>query len=241
LTSGIPKMTRSGYVTGHPGGPSDGVCEGFNRTVPQTPPVALALRALIAVLVLAAVVATLVEVASRTGINPVNFFGFFTIQSNLILAAVYLLSTLAPAALGEPTRSLVRAAATTYIVIVGIVYATLLAPLGVAGGVPVPWANVVLHVVTPLYGIVDWLASRDRVRLPLDRLWVVLLYPAVWLVVVLLRGATDGWVPYPFLEPEQGYAAVAGYCLVILVAFLVVGAVVFWGRIGRRVVSPTAG
>ena len=99
-----------------------------------------------------------------------------------------------------------------------------------------------LHVVTPLYGIVDWLASRDRVRVPLDRLWVVLLYPAVWLVVVLLRGATDGWVPYPFLEPEQGYAAVAGYCLVILVAFLVVGSVVFWGsRIGRRVVSPTAG
>jgi hypothetical protein len=121
------------------------------------------------------------------------------------------------------------------------VYATLLAPLEEAGGVPVPWANVVLHVVTPLYGIVDWLAFRDRVRLPLDRLWVVLLYPAVWLVVVLLRGATDDWVPYPFLNPDQGYAAVAGYCLVILVAFLVVGAVVFWGsRIGRRVVSPTA-
>ena len=74
---------------------------------------------MIAVLVVAAVVATLVEVASRTGINPLNFFGFFTIQSNLILAAVYLLSALAPAALGEPTRSLVRAAATTYIVIVG--------------------------------------------------------------------------------------------------------------------------
>jgi hypothetical protein len=76
--------------------------------VPQTPPVARVLRPLIAVLVVAAVVATLVEVASRTGINPVNFFGFFTIQSNLILAAVYLLSALAPAALGEPTRSLVR-------------------------------------------------------------------------------------------------------------------------------------
>jgi polyferredoxin len=180
--------------------------------------------------------------SADTSFRQANFFGFFTIQSNLILAAVYLLSALAPAAPGEPTRSLVRAAATTYIVIVGIVYATLLAPLGVAGGVPVPWANVVLHVVTPLYGIVDWLASRDRDRLPLDRLWVVLLYPAVWLVVVLLRGATDGWVPYPFLDPEQGYAAVAGYCLVILVAFLVVGAVVLWGsRVGRRVVSPTIG
>ena len=70
---------------------------------------------------------------------------------------------------------------------------------------------------------------------------VVLLFPAVWLVVVLLRGATDGWVPYPFLDPGQEYAAVAGYCVVILVAFFVIGAFVFWGsRIGRRVVSPTA-
>lgn len=164
------------------------------------------LRGAIAVLILVAVVATLVDVASRTSINPLNFFGFFTLQSNLILTAVYLLSALAPTALGEPTRSLVRAAATTYIAIVGIVYATLLAPLEEAGGVPLHWANTVLHVVTPVYGILDWLVFQDRVRLPLHRLWVVLLYPAVWLLVVLLRGATDGWVPYPFLDPGQGYA-----------------------------------
>ena len=209
--------------------------------MPETPLLARVLRGAIVILVIVVVVATLVAVASRSQINPFNFFGFFTIQSNLILAAVFLLSALAPAALGEPARSLVRAAATTYIVIVGIVYATLLAPVEEAGGVPLPWANVVLHVVTPVYGIVDWLVFRDRVRLPLDRLWVVLLYPAVWLVVVLLRGATDGWVPYPFLDPEEGYAAVAGYCLVILLAFLVVGAFVFWcSRIGRRVVGQTA-
>jgi hypothetical protein len=234
-------MTTSGYVTGHPEAPSHAVRAGFNRTVPHTPLVARVLRGAIAVLVIAAVVATLVDVASRTSINPLNFFGFFTIQSNLILAAVYLLSALASAALGEPTRSPVRADATTYIVIVGIVYATLLAPLEEAGGVPVPWANVVLHLVTPVYGIVDWLLFRDRVRLSLDGLWVVLLFPAVWVVFVLLRGATDGWVPYPFLDPGQGYAAVAGYCVVILVAFLVIGAFVFCvSRIGRRVVSPTA-
>jgi hypothetical protein len=211
--------------------------------VPQTPVAARILRGAIAVLIVVAVVATLVDVASRTSINPLNFFGFFTIQSNLILAAVYLVSALAPTALREPTRSMLRAAGTTYIAIVGIVYATLLAPYEEAGGVLVPWANFVLHVVTPVYGVLDWLAFRDRVRLRLDRLWVVLLYPAVWLVVVLFRGATDGWVPYPFLNPGQGYAAVAGYCVVILVAFLVVGAFVFWGsRIGirRRAVTTAA-
>ena len=51
----------------------------FNRTVPQTPLVARVLRGTIALLVLAAVVATLLDVASRTSVNPLNFFGFFTI------------------------------------------------------------------------------------------------------------------------------------------------------------------
>jgi hypothetical protein len=208
-------------------------------TVPPTPLAARVLRGAVAALVVVAMIATVMDIASRGTLNPLNFFGYFTVQSNLILAAVYLLSAVAPTALGEPVRSLVRASATTYIAIVGIVYATLLAPLGAAGGVPVPWANVALHIVTPLYGVVDWFAFRDRVTLPLGRLWVVLLYPLVWLVVVLIRGATDGWVPYPFLDPAQGYGAVAGYCLAILVAFLVIGGVVFWGsRVGRREVSP---
>jgi hypothetical protein len=232
-------MARSGYVTGHCWNRSWAERAGFNRTVPPTPPAARVLRGVIAVLIVVAIVATMGDISSRASVNPLNFFGYFTIQSNLILAAVYLLSALAPTALDEPARSLVRACATTYIVIVGIVYATLLARLGAAGGVPVPWANVVLHVVTPVYGIVDWFVFRDRASVSLGRLWVVLLYPAVWLVVVLIRGATDGWVPYPFLDPGHGYAAVAGYCFAILVAFLVIGAVVFWGsRVGRRAVTP---
>lgn len=210
-------------------------------TVPPTPLAARVLRGAVAVLVLLAIGATVADIASRGSVNPLNFFGYFTVQSNLILAAVYLVSALAPTAVGEPVRSLVRASATTYIAIVGIVYATLLAPLGAAGGVPVPWANVALHVVTPLYGIVDWFVVRDRVTLPLNRLWVVLVYPLVWLVVVLVRGATDGWVPYPFLDPEQGYGAVSSYCLAILLAFLVVGGIVFWGsRVGRRRVNAAA-
>jgi hypothetical protein len=193
----------------------------------------------VALLILAAVVATMVDVASRTTLNPFNFFGYFTNQSNLILAVVYLLSALAPTALGEPARSLLRSAATTYIVIVGIVYATLLAPLGAAGGVPVPWANFVLHVVTPIYGIVDWFVFRDHIRLTLGQLWLVLVYPAVWTVVVLIRGTTDGWVPYPFLDPAQGYGVVAVYCVGILVVFFLIGALVFWtSRVGRREVSP---
>ena len=201
----------------------------------EVPSLARLLRAAVAALIVVTIVVTLVTVASQSPINPFNFFGFFTIQSNVILAAVYVLTSAAPRALGPVAASLMRACATTYIVIVGIVYATLLAPLGAAGGVPLPWANTVLHVVTPVYGVLDWFVFQDRVGLALRWLWVVLIYPLVWLVVVLVRGATDGWVPYPFLDGKEGYASVVAYCVAILVAFLAVGSVVFWGsRVGSR-------
>ncbi len=100
-------------------------------------------------------------------------------------------------------------------VIVGIVYAVLLAPVDAAGGVPVPWANTVVHVVTPIFALVDWFLAPDRLATPLRLTWVLLLYPAVWIAVVLVRGATDGWVPYPFLDPKNGYAFVAGMTAIV--------------------------
>lgn len=192
----------------------------------RTRPVGAA-RLAVAALVAAAVVATVADVASRTAVNPFNLFGYFTVQSNLVLAVVLVLTGV-QALRGRPAddaSTLARACATTYIALVGLVYATLLAPLGAAGGVPVPWANTVLHVVTPLYAVADWLLTDRR---PLDqrRLPVVLVYPAVWTAVVLVRGATDGWVPYPFLDPAQGYGVVALYVLAILVVVLVVGSLV---------------
>ena len=52
------------------------------------------------------------------------------------------------------------AAATTYIVIVGIVYNTLLT--GLPGGIDVPWANTVLHVMIAVaIAAVGWLVLWD--------------------------------------------------------------------------------
>lgn len=201
------------------------------------PLTARVLRVAIALLILAAVVATYAEAASRVTVNPFNLLGYFTIQSNLVLAAAYVLTSLAGSsrAWTPEQRTLLRACATTYIVIVGLVWVSLLRPLGAAGGVPLPWANVVLHIITPVYGIVDWLLFHDRTRLPFDRLWVVLIYPLVWLVVVLIRGATDGWVPYPFLDPANGYASVVVYVVAIMAVMILFGALVFWiSRLGAR-------
>ncbi|THG34162.1 hypothetical protein E6C70_10120 [Glaciibacter flavus] len=184
-------------------------------------------RLAVSLAVAGAIIATFFDTAARGPINPFNFFGFFTMQSNIIAATVLVLAALATfSGRGQSSAlQLARGFATTYIVIVGIVYNTLLA--GLEGGVSLAWANWVLHVFFPLYAALDWIVFGDRYRLPWSRLWVVTVYPLVWLVVVIIRGATDGWVPYPFLDPAQGYGVVAIYCIAIFVLTVLVASAVF--------------
>lgn len=194
-------------------------------------------RIAVAAAIVAAVFATHVEAASRGPVNPFNLYGYFTVQSNLIAAVSWFIA--GTLALRGRTRgaglSLLGAVATTCLTIVGLVYAVLLAPLGAVGGVPLAWANIVLHVVSPLAAMIDWTLIGDRRRLSPSSLWVILVYPIVWTAVVLIRGATDGWVPYPFLDPAQGYGVVAGYATAIAALFAVVGAAVLWAsRLGLR-------
>lgn len=196
-----------------------------------------AVRLLVVTLVVVAIVATFFDTASRATINPFNFFGYFTMQSNIITAVVLVLAAITTFR-GRPQSPLLvlaRACATTYIVIVGIVYNTLL--VGLEGGISLDWANWVLHVAFPIYAALDWILFGDREALPWRRLWVVLVYPVIWILVVLVRGATDGWVPYPFLDPSLGYGVVAMYALSISVATVIVGAAVFaLSRI--RIIAP---
>lgn len=186
------------------------------------------IRLLVALAGGTAIVATLIDTASRTPINPFNFFGFFTMQSNILTVIMLLVAAIVGFA-GRPHSAgfaLFRACVTTYIVVVGIVYNTLL--IGLEGGITLAWANTVLHVAIPLYVALDWIIVGDRPAMPWSKLWVVAVYPIVWIGVVLVRGATDGWVPYPFLDPALGYGVVAAYCVGIAVAIIAVGALVWW-------------
>lgn len=182
-------------------------------------------RIALAVVILVAVLVTFLYTAERTPINPFNFFGYFTIQSNLLMSVVWLAAGFARRDI--PVIDYLRAFTTTYVAIVGLVYALLLAPLGAAGGVPVPWANVMMHIVVPIVAVVDWIVVGDRHPLRWRALPLVLIYPLVWIVVVLIRGATDGWFPYPFLDPQNGYGSIAIVVVAITAAAIAVGAAVF--------------
>lgn len=185
-------------------------------------------RLVIAAVILFAVLATFVDTAGRSAINPFNFFGYFTMQSNIIMMLVYLGSALTAlrGVKNSQIEMIIRASATSYMVIVGLVYNTLLT--GLPGGVELAWANAILHIVVPLYALLDWLFCPDRRWLAWRDLWFVLLYPALWCLVVLIRGASDGWVPYPFLNPSTGYGSVFFFIALIGAGISGVAALIWW-------------
>jgi hypothetical protein len=178
-------------------------------------------RSVMASLVLAAIAAQF-----RLGVatfDPVNFFSFFTIISNIFGAAVLL-----AAAFGLPAddhlRDVLRGTATLSLVIVGVVFSLLLANLD---SELIPWANAIEHYAMPIFIALDW--CLDPPRTPISRrdatVWLVV--PAAYLAYTLVRGAIVHWYPYPFLNVDAiGYASVAAYAAGILVFTLLAAYVV---------------
>lgn len=136
--------------------------------------------------------------------SPFDYFGYFTNLTSLLTCGLLIASGVLLRAGGEAPDWLtpLRGVAAACMIVVGAVYNVLVPGTGSAP----PWVSAALHIVFPLLVLCDWIA--DRSRPPRWRhLWVVLPYPLLWLVVVLIRGATDGWVPDGFLLPERGIAS----------------------------------
>lgn len=161
----------------------------------------------------------------RQGTSLVDYFGYFTNLTSLLTAGILIVTgliSLRGKAVPSPLTS-ARAVAVACMIIVGIVYNVLVPGTGSAP----PWVSATLHTIFPILLVLDWIFVDDRSPLPWRRLWVVLPYPVVWLGVVLVRGATDGWVPYGFLLPERGAASLATHVAGLLLALLASGALVW--------------
>ena len=106
--------------------------------------------------------------------------------------------------------------------VVGLVFAVLLRDVDL--GALLPWVNFVLHYVMPVAIVLDWLLKPPVAKLQAQHLALALVFPVVYLVYVVLRGASVGWYPYPFLNPANvgGYGGVAVYGLGIAATFLLV-------------------
>ncbi|HET6298097.1 MAG TPA: Pr6Pr family membrane protein [Kribbella sp.] len=164
-----------------------------------------------------------------------NVFAFFTIQSNLLLGATTLLLALNRGGDSLLFRTL-RLNGVLCIAVTGIVYHVALAGLDeLSGGAAV--ANLLLHTITPLLGVLGWLFFGPRGQTDTTVVGWSIVYPLLWLVFTLIRGEGTGFYPYPFVDvSEHGYGRVLLNCLLVALLFLALaaGATLLDRRLRRR-------
>lgn len=196
-------------------------------------------RAALGLGVICVVLFAFVEGRESNGLNPFDYFGFFTNLTSLLTSVLLVLAGIHGLSRRPAPEWLIlsRAVMTTCMIIVGVVYNVLVPGTGSAP----PWVSVTLHLIVPAVVLLDWVLIGDRAPLPWRRLWAVVPYPALWLVVVLVRGVTDGWVPYGFLLPERGALSMTLHVVGLLGALALAGALVWWAsRLPGAVLRRTA-
>ncbi len=106
--------------------------------------------------------------------------------------------------------------------VVGLVFTALLRNTDL--GALLPWVNVVLHYIMPCAVVLEWLVVPHGVAVSRQHVLAATVLPTVYLAYVLIRGASTGWYPYPFLNPVNvgGYPGVAAYAAGIALTFLTV-------------------
>ncbi len=158
-------------------------------------------------------------------LSGIYYLSYFTTLCNLLIAVSLSCAVLIPAsAAGKFFSKLsVQSAIALYIFIVSVVYNTVLRGLLVLEGWEYFLDNMV-HVVNPVLYILYWLFYRASGKLVLKDGINWLIFPLIYLIYSLIRGAVLNWYPYPFLNAGRlGYPAVLLNIAVMLAVFLAAG------------------
>lgn len=199
---------------------------------------------LTALAVLAGIVIQMIVAATAEAVRfhsplsrALNVLVFFTIDSNLILGITSLSLAMNP----KRSSTLFSAARLTGVVsiaITGIVFHAVLSKLLDLES----WALVadkLTHTVVPIMGVLGWLLYGPRGMISRRIVWLSVIYPVVWLIFTLVRGAVIDFYPYPFVDVTHlGYGRVVVNCVWIALLYLAVasGASALDRRLARTIV-----
>lgn len=128
----------------------------------------------------------------------VTLLGYFTIQSNILVAVASVMLALDPLREGRVFRVL-HIDALLGITITGVVFALVLS----SGIEFTGWAlvaNACLHDISPVLTVGMWLFLGPRRRITGIAAACALIWPVGWLVCTFIRGAILNWYPYFFLD-----------------------------------------
>jgi hypothetical protein len=155
--------------------------------------------------------------------TTVRFFSYFTILTN-ILVAIYFTAIVIQ---GNSRRRLLSSpgaltAITGYITVVGLIYQVALRNLWQPEGQQ--WlVDELLHTIIPIAVIFFWYFNESSFPIRFQQIGTWLIFPLVYLILILIRGAISKFYPYPFVNiPDLGLTRVLvnGACLIILYILL---------------------
>ena len=195
--------------------------------------IAAGIIALIAWLGLAVQLAATFEQSGSLAASLWIVLRYFTILTNLLVALVMTALGLGKARLVSPA---LLGGVTLAIVLVGVVYSLLLRGLlELSGGARL--ADFLLHDVVPVLVPIFWLlfAPKRALRRYDPLLWA--LYPFLYVIYALARGAAENKYAYPFIDVAQiGWLQTATNSLLMALAFLAAGFALVWldRRLGRQ-------
>ncbi len=152
--------------------------------------------------------------------RALNLFAYFTVQSNVLVAASALLTALQPD-MDTLLRRVLRLTALVAITVTGVVYHAVLAGL-VELSPAAAFADALLHTAVPVAAVVGWLVFGPRGRTSWRVVGLSVVFPVLWLVLTLVRGrVVGGFWPYPFVDVDQlGLGPVLLNCAAVAVLFV---------------------
>jgi len=153
------------------------------------------------------------------GQGKAGMLRYFTIQSNLLVAALALME-FALVALGRmPGRrfALARGFGLVAISLTGAAYAIFLARVWSPTGM-MAVGDRLAHYVSPILALAVWafFSEKGKLRLPDAALWLA--YPGAYLLWSQINGALTGFYPYWFVNPRPAPEGLGSAWLVLAFA-----------------------
>lgn len=158
----------------------------------------------------------------------IKYFSYFTILTNILVALSLTMCIVMPSSTaGKFFKSgSAKAAIGVYIIIVGIVYNLLLRQLWDPKGLQLI-ADILLHQLIPIAYTIYWVVFVPKSNLEWKQPFIWLIYPLLYLLYAIIRGAVTGHYSYPFIDVSQiGLSKMLLNTTIMMIAFISIGLLV---------------
>jgi hypothetical protein len=160
--------------------------------------------------------------------RTLDYFSFFTVEANVLIALVAAAAAIpvAAPAVDRLLRPGISGAACLYALVSGVTYFLILRHQHHPTGLAIVSDNLV-HYIVPAAFLALWLGWLPKGSLDARTLGRWLIFPAVYFAYALFRGPRTGFSPYPFIDVDRlGIGTVAVNVTALAVVFLGFGALI---------------